>query len=189
MGPTMVKTILKEAEDKMHKAVEVVRQELSKIRTGKATTALLDSVKVDYYGTMTPLAHIGNLSVSDIHTLLVQPYEKTMLDHVHKAILTANLGLNPSKEGDVVRIPIPPLNEERRKELVRLTKKFGEEGKIAVRNVRRDAIEHLKKSEKAEHFSEDERKKGEHEVQKMTDKAIKDIDALLSQKEKEIMEV
>ena len=185
----MVKAILKETEDKMHKAVEVVRQELIKIRTGKATTALLDSIKVDYYGTMTPLNHLGNVSVSDVHTLTVQPYDKGMLDQVAKAIGAANLGLNPMKDGDVVRVPIPPLNEERRKELVKLTKKFGEDGKIAIRNVRRDAIEHLKKSEKAEHFSEDERKKGEHEVQKMTDRVIKDIDTLLAGKEKEIMEV
>lgn len=185
----MVKAILKEAEEKMHKATEVVRQELVKIRTGKATTALLDAIKVDYYGTMTPLAHVGNLSVSDAHTLTIQPYDKGMLEHVQKAILTANIGLNPVRDGEIVRVPIPPLNEERRRELVKLTKKFGEEGKIAVRNVRRDAIEHLKKSEKAEHFSEDDRKKGEHEVQKMTDKAIKDVDTLLVQKEKEIMEV
>jgi len=185
----MVKNILKETEDRMHKAVEVVRGELVKIRTGKATTALLDAVRVDYYGTMTPLSHCGNVSVSDIHTLTIQPYDKGMLEHVAKAIQTANLGLNPMKDGDVVRVPIPPLNEERRRELVKLTKKFGEDGKIAIRNVRRDAIEHLKKSEKAEHFSEDERKKGEQEVQKMTDKGIKDIDSLLTQKEKEIMEV
>jgi ribosome recycling factor len=185
----MVKTILKEVEDKMHKAVDVVRQELVKIRTGKATTALLDSIKVDYYGTMTALAHIGNVSVADIHTLTIQPYDKGMIEHVVKAIQTANIGLNPVKDADVIRVPIPPLNEERRRELVKLTKKFGEEGKIAVRNVRRDGIEHLKKSEKAEHFSEDERKKGEQEIQKMTDKAIKDIDSLLSQKEKEVMEV
>lgn len=185
----MVKTILKEVEDKMHKAVDVVRQELIKIRTGKATTALLDAIKVDYYGTMTSLAHVGNVSVSDVHTLTIQPYDKGMLEHVVKAIQTANIGLNPVKDAEIVRVPIPPLNEERRRELVKLTKKFGEEGKIAVRNVRRDGIEHLKKSEKAEHFSEDERKKGEQEVQKMTDKAIKDIDALLTQKEKEIMEV
>ena len=185
----MVKTILKETEDKMHKAVEVVRQELVKIRTGKATTALLDAIKVDYYGTMTALAHVGNVSVADVHTLTIQPYDKGMLEHVVKAIQTANIGLNPVKDADIVRVPIPSLNEERRRELVKLTKKFGEEGKIAVRNVRRDGIEHLKKSEKAEHFSEDERKKGEQEVQKMTDKAIKDIDTLLSQKEKEIMEV
>ncbi|MBI4535713.1 MAG: ribosome recycling factor [Ignavibacteriae bacterium] len=185
----MVKNILKDTEDRMHKAAEVVRQEMVKIRTGKATTALLDGIKVDYYGVMTPLTKVGNVSVADIHTLTIQPWDKSMLDPIQKVILTANLGLNPIKDGDIVRVPIPPLNEERRRELVKLTKKFGEEGKIAVRNIRRDAIEHLKKSEKAEHFSEDERKRGEAEVQKMTDRFIKDIDALLSQKEKEIMEV
>jgi ribosome recycling factor len=185
----MVKQILKDAEDRMHKATEVVRAELIKIRTGKATTALLDGIRIDYYGTPTPLQHIGNVSTTDIHTLTVQPYDKGMLDSIQKAIQSANLGLNPMKDGDIVRIPIPPLNEERRRELVKLTKKFGEEGKIAVRNVRRDANEHLKKSEKLEHFSEDERKRGEAELQKMTDKCIKDIDALLTQKEKEIMEV
>ncbi len=185
----MVETILKEAREKMHKASEVVRLELVKIRTGKATTALLDGVKVDYYGTMVPLSQVGNVSVGDIHSLTVQPWEKTMLDPIVKAIQVANLGLNPTKDADVVRIPIPPLNEERRRELVKLTKKFGEDGKIAVRNIRRDAIEHLKKSEKAEHLSEDERKRAEQETQKMTDKYIKDIDNLLSMKEKEIMEV
>lgn len=185
----MVKDILKEAETRMHNSQEVVRQELVKIRTGKATTALLDGIKVDYYGVMTPLAQIGNVSVADIHTLTVQPWDKTMLDPVVKAIQIANIGLNPSKDGELVRIPIPLLNEERRRELVKLTKKFGEDGKIAIRNIRRDAIEHLKKSEKAEHLSEDERKRGETEVQKMTDKSIKDIDELLAHKEKEIMEV
>jgi len=185
----MVKQIVKDAEDRMHKASEVVRQELVKIRTGKATTALLDGIKVDYYGTPTALAHIGNVGIQDVHTLTVQPYDKGMLDHIQKAIQSANLGLNPQRDGDIVRIPIPPLNEERRRELVKLTKKFGEEGKIAVRNIRRDAIEHLKKSEKAEHFSEDERKRGEGDLQRLTDKFIKEVDSLLTQKEKEIMEV
>jgi len=185
----MVKDILKEADDRMRKAVEIVRQELVKIRTGKATTALLDGIKIDYYGTITPLLQMANVSVADIHTLTVQPWDKSILDSIQKAIQTANLGLNPVKDSELVRVPIPPLNEERRRELVKLTKKFGEEGKIAVRNVRRDAIEHLKKSEKAEHFSEDERKRGETEIQKMTDKYIKEIDTLLAQKEKEIMEV
>jgi ribosome recycling factor len=185
----MVKTILKDAEDRMHKAADVVRQELVKIRTGKATTALLDGIKVDYYGSQQSLAHIGNVGVLDVHTLTVQPYEKSMVEPILKAIQAANLGLNPIKDADIVRIPIPPLNEERRRELVKLTKKFGEEGKIAVRNVRRDVIEHLKKAEKAEHFSEDERKRAEAEVQKMTDRFIKDIDTLLAAKEKEIMEV
>jgi ribosome recycling factor len=185
----MVKKILKDGEDRMHKAAEVLRQELAKIRTGKATTALLDGIKLDYYGAPTALNHVANIGVLDTHTLSIQPYDKGTSDLIQKAIQAANIGLNPLRDGDLIRVPIPALNEERRRELVKLTKKFGEESKIAVRNVRRDVIEHLKKSEKAEHFSEDERKRGETELQKMTDKLIKDIDALLQQKEKEIMEV
>jgi ribosome recycling factor len=185
----MLKQILKDAETRMHKAVEVMRTELTRIRTGKATTALLDAVRVDYYGTMTPLQQVGSLSVPDIHLITITPWDKGMLVNIEKAILTANLGLNPSTDGTVVRVPIPPLNEERRKELVKLVKKFGEEGKIAIRNIRRDINEHLKKSEKEEHFSEDERKRGEQEVQKYTDHYIKEVDNLLALKEKEIMEV
>jgi len=186
---TNVKDILKEADDRMKKAIETVRNELSKIRTGKATTALLDAVRVDYYGSPTPLSKIASVSTPDVHTISIQPWEKTLIPHIEKAILQANIGLNPINDGTVVRVPVPPLNEERRRELVKLVKKFGEEGKLAVRNIRRDAIEHLKKAEKAEHLSEDERKRGEQETQKLTDKYIKDIDALLAQKEKEIMEV
>ena len=185
----MVKEIMSEAEGRMKKATEVVRQEFTKIRTGKATTALLDGIKVEYYGTMTPLNQVANVSTPDIHTINVQPWEKSMVPVIEKAILGANLGLNPLSDGTLVRVPIPPLNEERRKDLVKLVKKFAEDGKVAVRNVRRDCIEHLKKAEKDEHFSEDERKRAEQEAQKMTDKYIKDIDTLVSQKEKEIMEV
>lgn len=183
------KEILKTTEDKMHKGTEVVRLELVKIRTGKATTALLDGVKVDSYGSMMSIHQVGNLSVMDVHTLAVQPWDKNMVGPIEKAIFAANLGLNPVTDGGVVRIPIPPLNEERRKELVKLVKKFAEEGKIAIRNVRRDAIEQLKKSEKSDHFSEDDRKRAEGDVQKLTDKSIKDIDTLVVVKEKEIMEV
>ncbi|MBS4027250.1 MAG: ribosome recycling factor, partial [Ignavibacteriales bacterium] len=171
------------------KAVETVRLELTKIRTGKATTALLDGVKVDYYGTMMPLNQVANISIPDIHMIAIQPWEKGMLQPIEKAILSANLGFNPANDGTIIRVPIPPLNEERRKELVKLTKKFGEEGKVAIRNVRRDALEHLKKAEKEEHFSEDERKRGEQDVQKMTDTHIAEVDQLLAKKEKEIMEV
>ena len=185
----MVKDILKQADEKMSKAVEVVRQELVRIRTGKATTALLDGIKIDYYGTMTPLSQVGNVSVADVHTLTVQPWDKSVIDPVVKAILAANLGLNPAPDGEIIRVPIPPLNEERRRELVKLSKKFGEDGKIAVRNVRRDAIEHLKKAEKGEHLSKDEVKRAEGEAQKLTDQHIASIDQLLSMKEKEIMEV
>ncbi len=185
----MVKDILHNAESRMKKAVEVVRDELSRIRTGKATTALLDAVKVDYYGTMTPLKQIANVSTPDTHTIAVQPWEKGVIQPIEKAILNANLGLNPTNDGTMIRVPIPPLNEERRRELVKLIKKFAEDGKIAVRNVRRDAIEHLKKTEKQEHISEDERKRAEQDTQKMTDRHIKDIDNLIALKEKEIMEV
>jgi len=185
----MVKQILHDAEQRMNKAVEVVREEFVKIRTGKATTALLDGVKVDYYGAMTPLKQIANVSTPDAHTISVQPWEKGMIQPIEKAILNANLGLNPATDGTVIRVPIPPLNEERRRELVKLVKKFAEDGKIAVRNVRRDAIEHLKKTEKQEHISEDERKRAEQEAQKLTDRHVKDIDNLVALKEKEIMEV
>ncbi|HLA69125.1 MAG TPA: ribosome recycling factor [Bacteroidota bacterium] len=185
----MVKQILHDAEQRMNKAVEVVREEFVKIRTGKATTALLDGVKVDYYGAMTPLKQIANVSTPDAHTISVQPWEKGMIQPIEKAILNANLGLNPATDGTVIRVPIPPLNEERRRELVKLVKKFAEDGKIAVRNVRRDAIEHLKKTEKQGHISEDERKRAEQEAQKLTDRHVKDIDNLVALKEKEIMEV
>ncbi len=185
----MIKDILHEAETKMKKSVESVRSELTKIRSGKATTALLDAVKIDYYGTLTPLHQVANVSIPDSHTISIQPWEKNMLSVIEKAILVANLGFNPTNDGNVVRVSIPPLNEERRKDLVKLTKKFGEEGKISIRNIRRDEIDHIKKSEKAEHFSEDERKKGEHQLQQLTDKYIAEIDKLLLVKEKEIMEV
>jgi len=185
----MSKQILIDADGRMKKAVEVVRDELARIRTGKATTALLDGVKVDYYGTMTPLKQVANISTPDAHTISVQAWEKSMLGPIEKAIQNANLGLNPVNDGNVLRVPIPPLNEERRRDLVKLVKKFAEDGKIAVRNVRRDAIEHLKKAEKNEHLSEDDRKREEQEAQKMTDRHIKEIDGLVAQKEKEIMEV
>ena len=186
---TNSKEILKHADEKMKKAVEVVREELIKIRTGKATTALLDGIKVDYYGNLTALNKIAGVSTPDVHTIAIQPWEKSVIPLIEKAILQANIGLNPANDGTIIRVPIPPLNEERRRELVKLTKKFGEDGKIAVRNVRRDAIEHFKKAEKGDHMPEDECKRGEQEVQKLTDKFIKDIDSLLALKEKEIMEV
>lgn len=184
-----LKDILKSCETRMQKAVESVRHELVKVRTGKATTALLDTVKVDAYGTLMPLNQVGSISVVDVHMLAVTPWDNGMLQPIEKGITIANLGLNPSIDGKIVRVPIPMLNEERRKELVKLVKKFGEEGKVAIRNIRRDENELLKKSEKEEHFSEDDRKRGEQEVQKYTDKYTKEIDNLLAIKEKEIMEV
>lgn len=185
----MIKDILKEAQERMSKAVEHVRLELIKIRTGKATTNLLDGVKVDYYGTPTPLNQVGNISTPDYHTITIQPWDKSIIGLIEKSILMSDLGLNPSNDGNIIRIPIPALNEERRKEIVKLCKKFAEDGRISVRNIRRDENEKLKKTEKSDHFSEDERKTAEAEIQKLTDRYIKDIDELLAVKEKEIMEV
>ncbi|MEO8446236.1 MAG: ribosome recycling factor [bacterium] len=185
----MVKDILKGTAEKMDRAVEHVRNEFIKIRTGKATTNLLDGIKVDYYGTPTPLIQLGNISTPDYHTITIQAWDKSAVPIIEKAILSANLGMNPANDGTLIRIPIPPLNEERRKEIVKLIKKFAEEGKVAVRNIRRESIEQLKKTEKEDHVSEDERKTGETDVQKLTDRHIKDIDDLIAIKEKEIMEV
>jgi ribosome recycling factor len=185
----MIKDILKDTTDRMDKTIEALRNELHKIRTGKATTALLDAVKVDYYGTLTALNKLANVSVMDVHTLAVQAYDRTAIQLIDKAIRTADLGLNPVNDGQMIRVPIPPLNEERRRDFVKLVKKFGEESKVALRNIRRDANEHLKKAEKDEHASEDERKKAEKQVQELTDKHIGIIDQMLKAKEVEIMEV
>lgn len=173
----------------MEKAVEHVKDEMLKIRTGKASANMLDSVKVDYYGTPTPISQVANVNTPDFHTITVQPWDKTVIPAIEKAILTADLGLNPSNDGNLIRIPIPALNEERRKEMVKMVKKTGEEGKIAIRNIRRDDMEKLKKTEKEDHISEDERKHGENELQKLTDNHTKEIDNLVQSKEKEVMEV
>lgn len=180
---------MKDAKSRMDKSLEALRAELAKIRSGKATTALLDGIKVDYYGTITPINQVGNLTVLDAHTLSFTPWDKSMVIPVDKAILEANIGFNPISDGTNLKIPIPPLNEERRKELVKLVKKFGEETKVAVRNIRRDANEHLKKENKEKKISEDELKEAEQKVQKLTDDHIHLIDDILKHKEKEIMEV
>ena len=181
--------LIKDAKGRMDKTIETLRSELSKIRTGKATTVLLDSIKVDYYGNMVPLNQVGNVSVLDAHTLAITPWEKQMVQIVDKAILEANLGLNPISDGTNLKIPIPALNEERRKELGKLVRKFGEESKVAIRNVRRDAIDHLKREEKEKKMTEDQLHDAEKEAQKLTDDHIKLVDDTLKHKEKEIMEV
>ena len=181
--------VMKDAKARMDKSLESLRSELAKIRSGKATTALLDGIKVDYYGTITPINQVGNLTVLDAHTLSFTPWDKSMVLPVDKAILEANIGFNPISDGTNLKIPIPPLNEERRKELVKLVKKFGEETRVAVRNIRRDANEHLKKENKDKKISEDELKDAEDKVQKLTDEHIKLVDDVIKHKEKEIMEV
>ena len=181
--------LIKDANGRMNKTIEALQSELAKIRTGKATTVLLDSIKVDYYGNMVPLNQVGNVSVLDAHTLAITPWEKQMVQIIDKAILEANLGLNPISDGTNLKVPIPALNEERRKELVKLVRKFGEESKAAIRNIRRDAIDHLKREEKEKKMSEDQLHDAEQEVQKLTDDHTKLIDETLKHKEKEIMEV
>lgn len=181
--------ITKDANNRMGKTLEALNSELSKVRTGKATTALLDGVKVDYYGTMTPINQVGNVTVLDSHTLSITPWEKSMVVPIDKAILEANLGFNPISDGTNLKIPIPMLTEERRKDFVKIVKKFGEDSKVAIRNIRRDANDHLKKEEKDKKMSEDELKSEEDEVQKLTDQHIKMIDEILKHKENEIMEV
>ncbi len=185
----MLDKIVRETDEKMKKAVEFARQELVKLRSGKATVAILDDIKVDYYGQKTPLGQTASISTPDANLITVQPWDKSVLPEIEKAILAANIGLTPSNDGTLIRLPVPPLTEERRRELVKVAKKFAEDGRISVRNIRRDANEHLKKSEKEEHAAEDEIKHGENEVQKLTDKYIKQLDDILAGKEKEIMEV
>jgi ribosome recycling factor len=180
---------VKEAKEKMQKSIDTFASEIAKVRTGKATTALLDGVKVEYYGNLTPLSKMANVSVLDAHTLSVTPWDKGVTSAIEKAILAADLGLNPRSDGTNIKVPIPPLTEERRKEMVKLVKKFSEDCKIAIRNVRRDANEHIKKKEKEKKITEDERKKLEDEVQKITNDFIKKVDDMVANKEKEIMKV
>ncbi len=184
-----IKDIHKDAEHRMQKAVESTRSELTKIRTGKASPALLDTIKVSYYGSMVPLKQVASISTPEARLLVIQPWEKNLIGEIEKAILKSDLGLNPVNDGTVIRLPIPQLTEERRKDLVRLCNKLGEEGRIAIRNVRRDANDHLKKMEKNHEISEDEYHTAVDEVQKITDKYIQQIDDLLKIKEAEILEV
>jgi ribosome recycling factor len=178
-----------DSEDKMKKTVETVRAELAKVRSGRATTTLLDGIKVDYYGTLTPLNQVSNVSAPEARMLTVQPWDKSLVPVIEKAILEADLGLNPANDGNLIRIPIPALNEERRKELVKLARKYAEDGRVAVRNVRREANDHIKRAEKNHEVSEDDSKHAHDRIQKMTDAYIKKIDETLAVKEKEIMEV
>ncbi|MFQ5863960.1 MAG: ribosome recycling factor [bacterium] len=184
-----IKDIYKDAEQRMQKAVENTRFELTKIRTGKASPALLDTIRVSYYGSMVPIKQVASISTPEARLLTIQPWEKTLIGEIEKAILKSDLGLNPANDGTVIRLPIPQLTEERRKDLVRLCNKLGEEGRIAIRNVRRDANDQLKKKEKNHEISEDQYHTAVNEVQRITDKYIKQVDEILENKEAEIMEV
>ena len=184
----MPQTIKKEAETRMAKAVEALKRELASLRAGRATPALLERIQAEYYGTMTPINQLGSITTPDPRTLVIQPWDKSALGSIEKAIQKSELGLNPVSDGNVIRITLPPLTEERRKELVKETKKFGEEAKVAIRNIRRDANDEIKKKEKTE-ISEDESRRHQEDVQKLTDRYVAEVDKILAAKEKEILEV
>ncbi len=184
-----VQDVVNKAQAAMKKTLDHLQQDFSKVRTGRASAAILEPVRVDYYGSPMPINQVASMAVPDPRTIVVQPFEKAMLTPIEKAIREADLGLNPSNDGNVVRVPIPMLTEERRKEIVKTCKKFAEDSRIAIRNIRRDHNEVLKKVEKDEHLSEDERKRGEQEIQKVTDRFIKNVDEMTEAKEKEVMAV
>ena len=185
----MIDEIQKDAEVRMKKTVESTRDDMARIRTGRASTALLDHLTVDYYGSQTPVNQVATVSVSDARTLTIQPWEKTMLSVIEKAILESDLGLNPVSAGATMRIPPPPMTEERRVELVKVVKQEGENGKVAIRNIRRDAIQTVRELLKEKEITEDEEKSAESSVQSLTDKYVAIIDEVVSEKEKEVMEV
>lgn len=185
----MVKDLIKETENHMKMTIEATKKEFQTIRTGRASAGLLDRVVVEYYGNPSPLNQVASITVPDPRTIVIQPWDKTLLAAIEKAILKADLGLNPVNDGTVIRLPVPQLTEERRKELVKVARKEAEEKRVVIRNLRRDANDKIKSLEKGGKITEDESKKGLDEIQKLTDKYIAEIDKLLAQKEKEILEV
>jgi len=185
----MAVDVLRQTEERMKKSLEATARELAHIRTGKATPGLLDGVKIDYYTNLVPISQAASISVPEPRMMVIQPWEKKMIPEIVKAIMKSDLGFNPISEGNIIRVPIPPLNEERRRDLVKIAKNLAEEGRVAVRNIRRDANEQLKKMEKAKEISEDEQHRVAEKVQEMTDKFISQLDETLKKKEKEILEV
>ncbi|WP_127165203.1 ribosome recycling factor [Veillonella sp. CHU732] len=184
-----IKEIISREEARMDKTIESLKHEFANVRTGRAHTSLLDSVMVDYYGAPTPVNQVANVSAPDPRMILIAPWDKTMIGAIEKAILTSDLGLNPNNDGESIRLAIPQLTEERRKELVKVVSKKAEDAKVAVRNIRRDANDAIKKEEKAKTITEDVSKDGQEQVQKLTDKKIKLIDELRDTKEKDVMSV
>ncbi len=185
----MIPELKKNTEHKMQRSVEALKTDLSKIRTGRAHTGLLDHVQVDYYGSPVPINQVANVTLIDARNIGVQPWEKNMVAKVEKAIRDSDLGLNPATQGDLIRVPMPALTEERRKDLIKVVKHEGENAKVAVRNLRRDANNHLKDALKKKEIAEDEERRTQDEVQKLTDKYVAEIDKLLAQKESELMAV
>ena len=184
-----VADVKKNSEQRMQKSIETLKADLAKVRTGRAHTGILDHVMVDYYGSPTNITQVANVTLIDARTIGVQPWEKKMLSAIEKAIRDSDLGLNPSSQGDMIRVPTPPLTEERRKEMVKLVKTEGEGAKIAIRNIRRDANESLKKMLKDKECSEDDERRAQDDIQKLTDKFVAEVDKLLLEKEKEVLTV
>lgn len=176
-------TIKKHAEERMEKAIQALKRDLATLRAGRATPALLDRIQVEYYGSLTPLNQLANINTPDSRTLMIQPWDKSSLSDIERAIMKSDLGLTPANDGMNIRLSIPPLTEERRVELVKMTKKYGEESKVAIRNIRRDANDDIKKLEKTD-ISEDESRRHQDDVQKMTDKYIAEVDKVLAAEEK-----
>jgi len=185
----MIADIKKTAEQKMRRSVDALKTDLAKIRTGRAHTGLLDHIMVDYYGTPTPIPQVGNVTLLDARTISVSPWDKKMAPAIEKAIRDSDLGLNPASMGETVRVPMPALTEERRKDLIKVVRHECENARVAVRNVRRDAIHHLKELLKQKKVAEDEERRAQDEIQKLTDRSIADIDKLLQQKEADLMAV
>lgn len=185
----MINDIQKDAESRMQKSIEAVKNELTKIRTGRAHPSLLNHVTVDYYGSEVPIGQVANISVEDSRTLAVTPWEKPMVQVVEKAIMTSDLGLNPSTAGTVIRVPMPPLTEERRRDLTKVVKNEGEQGKVAIRNIRRDANSDIKSLLKEKDISEDEARGAEDAIQKITDKYIAEVDKLVEAKEQDLLSI
>jgi ribosome recycling factor len=185
----MVKDVVAKTRAAMDKSVEALKKDFTKVRTGRASAALLEDIRIDYYGTPTPLNQIGTLAVPEPRLITIQPWEKKLIPEIEKAILKSDLGLNPASDGQLVRVVIPALTEERRREMVKMIKRMGEEAKIAIRNLRRDANDSLKKMEKSKEISEDDLKRGEKEIQDLTDAYVKKTDEVVAAKEKEVMEI
>jgi ribosome recycling factor len=185
----MIPELKKNTESKMQKSLEALKNDLGKIRTGRASTGLLDHIMVDYYGSPTQLSQVANVTLMDSRTLSVQPWEKTMLGKIEKAIRDSDLGLNPSAMGDVVRVPMPALTEERRRDLLKVARGEGEDAKIAIRNLRRDANSSLKDALKSKEIGEDDERRAQDDVQKLTDKYIAEVDKMLAHKEQDLMQV
>ena len=185
----MPQKIKKDAEERMQKAIASLKKDLGSVRAGRASVSILDKIQVDYYGSPTPINQMANVTTPDSRTIVIQPWDRSVLGDIEKAILKSDLGLTPGNDGSIIRIAIPALTEERRKELVKMVKKMGEESKIAVRNIRRDANDDLKKIEKDGTVSEDESRRMQEEIQKLTDKYIDEVDKVVTTKEKEVLEV